>query len=220
VDPTAAGLADLNRGPGYVRRQVAGWTDRYRRARTSNVPSFRRVTDWLAAQAPDDTGACVIHNDFRLDNLVLAPDDPTRVIGVLDWELATVSDPLLDLGSSLAYWVQADDPAIMRRMRRQPTDLPGMLTRRQVIEHYAELSGLDVGNWTFYEVFGLFRLAAIAQQIYQRYRRRQTTNGAFKNFWIAVAYLDWRCTRLIAASRKGGTVRREVPAGRLRVAAG
>ena len=203
VDPVRAGLADLGRGPGYVRRQVDGWTGRYRHARTPNVPGFRRVTDWLAAEAPDDTGACVIHNDFRLDNLVLSPEDPTRVIGVLDWELATIGDPLLDLGSSLAYWVQADDPAIMRWLRRQPTNLPGMPTRRQVLEHYADITGRDVGHWTFYEVFGLFRIAAIAQQIYHRYYHRQTTNPAFKNFWLAVAYLDWRCTRLIAASRRG-----------------
>ncbi len=204
VDVGAAGLADLSRGPGYVRRQVTGWTDRYRKARTWNVPSFDKVTGWLADRMPDDVSACLIHNDFRLDNLVLAPDDVTRVVGVLDWELATIGDPLMDLGSSLAYWVQADDPAMMRQLRRQPTHLPGMLTRRQVIEHYAEATGLDVGNWTFYEVFGLFRLAVIAQQIYYRYHHRQTTNPAFRNFWFMVGYLDWRCRGLIrAAGRRG-----------------
>jgi aminoglycoside phosphotransferase (APT) family kinase protein len=205
VDVAAAGLTDLSRGPGYVQRQVTGWTERYRRARTPNVPSFARVTGWLADRMPDDVAACVIHNDFRLDNLVLAPDDVTRVVGVLDWELATIGDPLMDLGSSLAYWVQADDPWMMRQLRRQPTHLPGMLTRRQVIDRYAEATGLTIENWTFYEVFGLFRLAVIAQQIYYRYHHKQTTNPAFKNFWFMVGYLDWRCHRLIRRSGRRGS---------------
>ena len=172
VDPVAAGLAGLGRGPGYVQRQVQGWTARYEKARTWNVPSFRRVTSWLAANAPDDVAQCVIHNDYRLDNLVLAPDDPTRVVGVLDWELATIGDPLMDLAGALAYWVQADDGRMAHLGRRQPSHLPGMLTRREIVAHYAERTGRDVSGWTFYEVFGLFRLAAIAQQIYYRYPPR------------------------------------------------
>jgi aminoglycoside phosphotransferase (APT) family kinase protein len=197
VDPAAAGLADLGRGPGYVQRQLAGWTARYARARTWNVPTFRRVTDWLAAHAPEDAGMCVVHNDFRLDNLVLDPEDLLRVVGVLDWELATIGDPLMDLGGSLAYWVQADDGRMAHLGRRQPTHLPGMLTRREVVEHYGARTGRDVSHWTFYEVFGLFRLAVIAQQIYYRYHRKQTTNPAFRNYWVMVRYLDLRCRRII-----------------------
>jgi aminoglycoside phosphotransferase (APT) family kinase protein len=164
------------------------------------VPSFRRVTDWLAANAPDDAGQCVIHNDFRLDNLVLDPDDPLRVVGVLDWELATIGDPLMDLGSSLAYWVQADDGRLAHLGRRQPTHLPGMLTRREVVAHYGERTGRDVSHWTFYEVFGLFRLAVIAQQIYFRYHHKQTTNPAFRHYWVMVRYLDLRCRRIIRSA--------------------
>ena len=200
VDPVAAGLADLGRGPGYVRRQVDGWTQRYARARTRNVPSFRRVTRWLDANAPDDVAQCVVHNDFRLDNLVLAPDEPTRVVGVLDWELATIGDPLMDLGGALAYWVQADDGRLAQVGRRQPSHLPGMLTRRQIVARYAQRTGRDVGQWPFYEVFGLFRLAVIAQQIYYRYHHRQTTNPAFRHLWLMVGYLDLRCRRAIRAS--------------------
>lgn len=193
VDYRAAGLESLGKGAGYARRQVEGWSERYLKAKTWNVPSFRRVREWLHANIPDDVATCVIHNDWRFDNVVLAPDDATRVIGVLDWEMATLGDPLMDLGSALAYWVQADDGALMRSTRRQPTHLPGMLTRREVVDYYLERSGLVPANWAFYEVFGLFRLAAIVQQIYYRYHHGQTRNPAFKRFWILVNYFDWRC---------------------------
>ena len=197
VDPAAAGLADLGRGPGYVSRQVTGWSERYRRARTWNVPTFERTMRWLDANQPGDVGTCVIHNDFRLDNLVLDPQDPASVRGVLDWELATIGDPLMDLGSSLAYWVEAGDGFALQRFRRQPSHLPGMLIRREVVARYRERTGLEADNWTFYEVFGLFRLAVIAQQIYYRYHHRQTRNPAFRNFWIAAHLLDRRCRAAI-----------------------
>ncbi|MET7278545.1 phosphotransferase family protein [Kribbella sp. NPDC005582] len=197
VDPAAAGLADLGRGAGYVGRQVSGWSDRYRKAKTWNVPSYEKVMAWLAANQPADVRTCVIHNDFRLDNVVLAPDDPQRVAGILDWELATLGDPLMDLGSALAYWVQADDDWAFRRFRLQPSDAPGMLTRAEVVAYYTERSGLKPENWAFYEVFGLFRLAVIAQQIYYRYHHKQTRNPRFKNFWLPVNLLERRCRRII-----------------------
>jgi aminoglycoside phosphotransferase (APT) family kinase protein len=203
VDAAAAGLESLGRGAGYVRRQVEGWSERYERARTWNVGSFRRVRDWLKANAPDDVATCVIHNDWRFDNVVLSADDPTRVVGVLDWEMATIGDPLMDLGGALAYWVQADDPPLLRATRRQPTHLPGMLTRREVVEYYLACTGRTAAHWTFYEVFGVFRLAVIAQQIYYRYHHRQTRNAAFRWFWFLVDYLDWRCRGLI---RRGGSL--------------
>ena len=199
VDVQAAGLAGLSRGPGYVGRQVAGWSQRYRKARTPDVPDAEKVIAWLAAHQPDDVASVLIHNDFRFDNLVLDPAGPTRIVGVLDWELATVGDPLMDLGSALAYWVQADDDPVMRRLRRQPTHAPGMLTRAEVVEHYAQRSGLAVTpeQWRFYEVFGLFRLAVIAQQIHYRFFHGQTTNPAFAQFGAAVAYLDHRSQTIL-----------------------
>ena len=200
VDWRAAGLAPLSRGPGYARRQVEGWSERYERARTWNVPRWRYVRAWLAERVPEDVAACVIHNDWRLDNVVLDPRDPTRVVGVLDWEMATIGDPLMDLGSALAYWVHADDGRLMRLTRRQPTDLPGMLRREEVVEYYLGRTGLRPASWIFYEVFGLFRLATIAQQIYYRYLHGQTRNPAFRHFWILVNYFDWRCRRLIRGS--------------------
>ena len=201
VDPAAAGLAELSRGPGYVRRQVEGWSERYRRAKTWNVPSFERVMRWLEAEQPEDAGARVIHNDFRLDNMVLDRDDPLRVRAVLDWELATIGDPLMDLGSSLAYWVQADDGLAGRLFRRQPSHLPGMPTRAQIVARYGERTGLATDAWPFYEAFGLFRLAVIAQQIYYRYHHRQTRNPAFKRFWVAAHLLERRCRRVIRDAR-------------------
>ncbi len=200
VDPKAAGLSDLSRGEGYARRQVEGWSDRYRRARTWNVPRFEWVMSWLAERMPPDVGSCVIHGDYRLDNLVLAPGDPRRIVGVLDWEMATIGDPLMDLGGALAYWVQADDDRAMQALRRQPTHRPGMLTRAQVLERYAQDTGLSTDGWAFYEVFGLFRLAVIIQQIYRRYHLRQTRNPAFKRYWLGVHYLDRRCRRIARAA--------------------
>ncbi len=198
VDPVAAGLDGIGKGKGYARRQVEGWTERYRNARTWNVGRFENVIAWLHANIPEDAAACVIHNDFRFDNLVLAPTDPTRVIGVLDWEMATIGDPLMDLGGALAYWVQADDDPFIRALRRQPTNLPGMLTRREVVAYYAERTGRSTAHWTFYEVYGLFRLMGIAQQIYFRYHRGESRNKAFRNFWLFVNYLGWRCSRVMA----------------------
>jgi aminoglycoside phosphotransferase (APT) family kinase protein len=198
VDVSANGLADMGRGPGYVERQIGGWSERYRRARTWNVPSCERVMRWLSEQMPPDSGACVIHNDFRLDNLLLDTEDPRRVVGILDWEMATVGDPLMDLGNTLAYWVQADDDRTMQRFRRQPSNLPGMLTREQMLDRYCERAQIERPAFTFYEVYGLFRLAVIVQQIYRRYHRKETTNPAFRRFWLMVHFLNRRCRRLIA----------------------
>ncbi|RZL09722.1 MAG: phosphotransferase family protein [Rubrivivax sp.] len=201
VDVQAAGLESLGKGGGYCKRQIEGWSARYVKARTWNVPSFERVMAWLAANTPDDVANCVIHNDWRFDNVILAEDDPTRVIGVLDWEMATLGDPLMDLGNSLAYWVHDDDNLLFKAVRRQPTHLPGMLRREEVVEYYLDRTGRKADHWAFYEVYGLFRLAVIVQQIYYRYHHRQTRNPAFKNFWVLVNYLDWRCKGLIKRSK-------------------
>jgi len=198
VDYVASGLEHLGKGAGYARRQIEGWCDRYTNARTWNVPRGTKIMEWLKANIPATERICVTHNDFRFDNVVLDPADPTRVIGVLDWELATLGDPLMDLGNSLAYWIEADDDFLARATRRQPTHLPGMLTRREVVEYYCEKTGIRPDNWTFYEVYGLFRLSGIAQQIYFRYHHKQTRNKAFRNFWVLVNYLHWRCRKLIA----------------------
>ncbi len=197
LDVASSGLAAFGKGEGYVERQIAGWCRRYERSRTWNVPTWRPVMDWLRERMPEDAGNVLIHNDFRFDNVVLDPDDPTRVIGVLDWEMATLGCPLMDLGNTLAYWVEAGDDRVMQQLRRQPTHLPGMLTRREVVDHYAERTGRDVGSFTFYEVYGLFRLAVIVQQIYYRVHQGQSRNPAFKRFWLVNHYLRWRTGRVL-----------------------
>ena len=191
-------LMNLGRGEGYCARQVSGWDKRYVKAKTPNVPSFALVRQWLGKHTPADSKTCVIHNDWRFDNVILDANDPTKVIGVLDWEMATLGDPLMDLGSALAYWIEEDDNLIMQQSRRQPTHLKGMMTREEVVTYYLEQTGLKIDNWTFYEVFGLFRLAGIVQQIYYRYYNKQTTNPTFKNFWIIVHALHAKCLKLIA----------------------
>ncbi len=202
VDPAAAGLDGLSKGEGYVARQVEGWSTRFRNAHTENVTDMEDVMTWLAANQPADRGSCLIHNDFRFDNVVFAEDDPTRPIGLLDWELATVGDPLMDLGCVMSYWIEAGDDDMWQLVRMQPTNAAGMLTRAEVVSYYSEKSGLAVTpqEWTFYEVYGVFRLAGIVQQIYYRYHHGQTTNPRFEHFWMFVNLLGDRARALMEAA--------------------
>jgi aminoglycoside phosphotransferase (APT) family kinase protein len=197
VDYKAAGLENLAKGAGYNQRQIHGWSHRYTQAKTWNVPTGKKVIDWLKINLPKSETICLTHNDFRFDNIVLDQNNITKVIGVLDWELATLGDPLMDLGNLLAYWVEADDDFLARATRRQPTHLAGMLTRKEVINYYCKKMNISLENIAFYEVYGLFRLAGIVQQIYFRYHHKQTRNPAFKNFWLFVHYLLWRCKKII-----------------------
>jgi aminoglycoside phosphotransferase (APT) family kinase protein len=201
VDTTSTELQTIGRGEGYVARQVSGWSERWRQALTEGTDACDDVLAWLAQTQPvRDNAACVIHNDFRFDNVVLDPQQPLHITGVLDWELATIGDPLMDLGSSLAYWVQADDDATFQSFRRQPTNAPGMFTRREVIEYYGQRTGWNVDNFDFYEVFGLFRLMVIIQQIYRRFVLGQTTNPQFAGFGHATRYMGQRCRNIIHRS--------------------
>ena len=194
-------LEKLGKSDGYCQRQVDGWDSRYEKAKTLNVPSFKYVRQWLKDHVPSDSKTCVIHNDWRFDNVILDPENPSKIIGVLDWEMATLGDPLMDLGSSLAYWVEESDNAIFKATRRQPTHLKGMFTRAEVVEYYLNKTGLKTDNWKFYEVFGIFRLAVIAQQIYYRYYHKQTNNPAFKDFWIVIHALHIRALKLIGLQK-------------------
>lgn len=197
IDIQRSGLSDFGKGKGYCERQIKGWSERYQKARTWNVPKFTKVINWLKANIPTEERSCMIHNDFRFDNVILNPENPMEIIGVLDWEMATVGDPMMDLGNTLAYWVQADDDFMAKSTRRQPTNAEGMLTRKEVIAYYCGKMGFEPKQFTFYEVYGLFRLAVIAQQIYYRYYHKQTNNKEFKNWWILVHYLNWRCRKAI-----------------------
>jgi aminoglycoside phosphotransferase (APT) family kinase protein len=200
ADLETSGLSALDRGPGYVERQVGGWIERFRRARTEDVGDFAEVIDWLTAHEPAEQPHAMIHNDYRFDNLVLSPAEPTRIIGVLDWELATVGDPLMDVGSALAYWAQADDPQDVLNIRLQPTNAPGMWTRAQVWDAYTERRGITVSadDRRFYELFGTFRLAGIAQQIHYRAFHGQTTNPTARFMGVVVHVLDAQSRRMLA----------------------
>ena len=186
VDLGAAGLRDFGRPEGYVARQIRGWTERYKAAQTDDVPTIDAAAGWLEQTMPPESGASLVHNDFKYDNVVLAPHDPTRITAVLDWEMATVGDPLMDVGTSLGYWTQADDPPAMRRLRLSPTALPGNPTRAEVLEQYERSSGRNVPNPVFYYVYGLFKIAVILQQIYARYKKGLTKDERFAGLIQAV----------------------------------
>lgn len=197
IDLVETGLDSLGKPDGYVGRQISGWAKRYRAARSDDVPSCDRIISWLESHMPAESGASLIHNDFKLDNVVLDPDDVTRIIGVLDWEMATIGDPLMDLGASLAYWVQRDDPEPLKAIRRLPTTVPGMMTRAEVVAHYAARSGRVIDDFTYYYVYGLFRLAGIAQQIYARYKLGQTSDERFAAIGMAVNVLAMQAEHVI-----------------------
>jgi aminoglycoside phosphotransferase (APT) family kinase protein len=191
LDYRAMGLGGLGKPEGYVRRQVMGWNQRYRVARTPDVPDCEMVMAWLEENIPSETDRPgIIHNDFRLDNLVLDPSDPFRIIGVLDWEMATIGDPLMDLGCTLGYWVQQDDPEERHLIRTMPTHVDGALTRRELVDLYGQVSGIRMDRFDFYYCFGLFRLAVIIQQIYYRFYHGQTRDERAKGYAKAVPVLE------------------------------
>src|SRR5690606_24191593 len=175
VDYSACGLGDLGKPDGYVRRQIEGWSDRYEKSLTADAPTWEQVKAWLRDKMPaDHPKPGIVHNDYRFDNVILDLDAPTRIIGVLDWEMTTIGDPLMDLGNTLAYWIEAEDPVLVQLMRRQPSNAPGMLTRQEFVDYYAERAGIQIDNFDFYYTYGLFRLAGIVQQIYFRFYHGQT----------------------------------------------
>jgi aminoglycoside phosphotransferase (APT) family kinase protein len=198
LDYASIGLADFGKPGGYVKRQVDGWSRRYRDARTPDVPDFEAAMAWLDRhQPPDSPSPGIIHNDYKFDNMVLNADHPTEIIGILDWEMATIGDPLMDLGASISYWVNRDDPEEAQLMRMMPTTIDGMMTRKELVARYTEKSGIDTGDFDFYFAFGLFRLAVIAQQIYYRFYHGQTTDKRFIKLGFAVGLLDAMTRRVM-----------------------
>ncbi len=192
------GVTGIGRPDGYIQRQVDGWTRRYDAARTHDHPEVEQSGRWLADHIPTRSAVAVVHNDFKYDNLVLDPADPSQVLAVLDWEMATVGDPLLDLGTALAYWVNAGDPPELRSLGLGLTSLPGNLSRTQLVERYSAHTGTDPGNVVFAYAFGLFKVAVIAQQIYARYERGHTRDPRFAALHLAVGALGRAASRAIA----------------------
>ena len=204
VEYQTTGLSDLGRPEGYVGRQIGGWSKRYQNARSDDIQEMEEVMAWLAANQPLESGAALIHNDYKYDNLVLDPADWSRILGVLDWEMATIGDPLMDLGSSLGYWVEAGDPAEIRALRLSPTDLPGNPSRSELVHRYARESGRDVDDIVFYYVYGLFKLAVIVQQIYSRFLQGYSKDPRFAGLIYAVR----ACGRMAVAAIEKGRIDR------------
>ncbi len=178
----STGLIQLGKPDGYVQRQVEGWSKRYRNAETDDIPAMNRVGEWLPQNYPTEQAPAFLHNDYKFDNVLLAPDpvtgEPTpEITGVLDWEMATVGDPLMDLGATLAYWSEVGDSPAYKNFNL--TWLPGNLTRQEVVARYAERSGRDLNGILFYYVFGLYKNAVIAQQIYARWKQGHSQDARF-----------------------------------------
>lgn len=203
IDYGAAGLSSLGHPEGYVERQVSGWTKRLHAASTGPQPEVERIADWLASSRPRERGATLVHNDFKYDNLVLSPADPSRIIAVLDWEMATIGDPWMDLGTMLAYWVERDDPASLQSLGLGITARPGNLTRTEILARYEQASGRAVEQAIFYYVFGLFKVAVIAQQIYFRFVKGFTRDPRFAQLDRAVAALGAAAVRAVDENRIG-----------------
>lgn len=198
LDHEAAGLGDLGKPQGYIERQVTGWIKRYEAAKTDEIEAAPRVAAWLQDNRPEERGAALIHNDFKLDNVVLDPADPTRIIGVLDWEMSTLGDPLMDLGTSLSYWINRDDDDELQLARWGPTTLPGSMTRAELVARYAEQTGTNVDGIVFYYAFGLYKTAGVLQQIYYRYKQGLTKDERFAALILGVHVLMNAADRAIA----------------------
>jgi aminoglycoside phosphotransferase (APT) family kinase protein len=190
VDIEATGLIKLGKPVGFVKRQVEGWAGRWERAKTSELPEMTGAAQWLIDNLPADPATpTLVHNDYKLDNLMLDPRDPTHIVAILDWEMCAVGDPLIDLGLLLCYWPQADDPEVFAGSLRSVTMLPGWLTRAEIVERYALRSGRDLSHIAYYHIFALFKLAVVIQQIYYRYHVGQTQDTRFADFDRRVAAL-------------------------------
>ena len=186
LDYQAAGLEDLGRPYGYVRRQVEGWTKRYIDAKTDEFKSIEKMYMWLNNNIPSEGSSTFIHNDFKYDNLILTQNRNFEIKGILDWEMATLGDPLMDLGTTLGYWIQDTDPNFMKENNMNITLEKGNLTRSELVDYYAKKSDIKMVNIPFYYVFGLFKIAVIIQQIFFRYKKGFSTDQRFKNLNLAV----------------------------------
>jgi aminoglycoside phosphotransferase (APT) family kinase protein len=189
LDYGEIGLGDLGKPEGYLERQVKRWIDRYHNAATHDLPEVGRISSWLAQHIPASSDAALIHNDYKYDNVVLDSNDITKIVGVLDWEMCTLGDPLSDLGTTLAYWTDPSDPNELQEVRSAPTTIPGTLTRAELAQRYALATGRDIRDMAFYLTLARFKVAVIVQQIYYRYARGLTHDERFATMPHRIAIL-------------------------------
>jgi aminoglycoside phosphotransferase (APT) family kinase protein len=189
IDVNRAGLSALGKPAGFVERQVRGWTERWNKSKTSEIPEMETLAAWLRQQMPPDPDRpAVVHGDFKLDNVMLDVSDISRLVAVFDWEMCALGDPLVDVGILLAYWTRSEPPE-HRDALTSITDRPGWFTRGEIVERYGARSGRDLSNIHFYETFALFKIAVVIQQIFCRYARGQTDDPRFAHFDVRVAHL-------------------------------
>jgi len=193
VDYAAAGLADLGKAEGYLERQIRGWTERYYASRTHDYSEVERISAWMRQHTPSSRAVSLIHNDYKYDNVVLDSQDITKIAGVLDCEMCTIGDSLADLGTSLAYWIDANDPAELQQNRWGPTNHPGSLTRSELVHYYAQKAECDASQIAFYLALARFKLAVIVQQIYYRYHQGLTKDERFASMPEKVQMLLRAC---------------------------
>lgn len=196
VDIYASGIVNIGKPEGFVARQVRGWAERWLRAKTGEVQEMDDVINWLTQRIPTDAApsarfATIVHNDFKLDNLMFAEQEPTRIVALLDWEMCTVGDPLVDLGLFLSYWTMGTGVSgkDQNSSLRAVTNGPGWMTRQEIVERYEMKTGRDLSRIIFYETFARFKVAVVIQQIYFRYARGQTHDERFRNLDRLVAEL-------------------------------
>ena len=198
VDIREAPLATLGRPAGFLARQVRGWTERWQKSKTAEIPEMDALAAWLGSRVPPEPDVPgIVHGDYKLDNLLLDPLDPARMIAVFDWEMCALGDPLVDLGMLVTYWAPTSPPG-------QPSDLtivtdrPGWFSREEIIARYAERSGRDLSGIRYYEILAVFKLAVVIQQIYARYVHGQTDDPRFAGFGDRVSYLAQQGAELTA----------------------
>jgi len=179
VDASRPPVSGIGKPAGFLERQLSGWFGRWQRSRTRDLPAMDRLMEWLSARLPASTEAALLHNDYKLDNVMLDPADPARVVAVLDWEMSALGDPLVDLGILLCYWPEANDPPERRESISPVTAMPGWPTRAELVERYAARTGRDVSRIDYYQIFAIFKVAVVLQQIYHRYHLGQTSDPRF-----------------------------------------
>lgn len=188
IDIEATGLIQIGKPEGYIKRQVEGWHNRYEKAKTDSLIAMEKVAQWLLENVPTEHKPSLIHNDFKFDNVVFSNENPTEITTILDWEMTTVGDPLMDVGVTLAYWSEKDDNDFEKSFNISWID--GNLTRTEFVARYAAASGREVSNILYYYVFGLFKNAVIIQQIYSRYKAGLTTDLRFQHLLVGVKALS------------------------------
>lgn len=182
VDYQALGLETLGKPIGFLERQIEGWYGRWHKAKSEDLPDMDAVYAWLKANIPAASTARLVHNDYKLDNVMLASDDPARLVAIFDWDMCTLGDPLADLGALLTYWTEPDDPPYLQMTAMMPVGDRRFMTRAELVQRYAEKSGRDVSRINFYHALGLYRLVVICAQIFIRYKRGQTQDQRFAAF--------------------------------------